>query len=151
MPATLTPNINIGKAVAISVGGALAYAKGGDLERSVVSLNVTNARSGGYMQKKAGTKGATLSMDLVYNGDDAPAVSEGQEVTVIFDSIGYETAQSIMDPSTTPSGRLVTGQYLIVKVKDSWKCDADYSWSLDMESTGVYTAVDTATGLTTIT
>jgi hypothetical protein len=152
MPATLTPNYTVGKAVAVTVGAALAYAKGGSLPRSVASINVSNARSGGYQQRKAGMKGASLSLDLVYNGDDPPTgIVEGNEVTVIFDSIGFETAESIMDASTTPTGRLITGQFLIVTVKDTWQAESDYGWSIECESTGPYTVVETATGLTTIT
>jgi len=147
----LTPNYIVGKAVAVSVGGALTYNKGGSLTRNANQIKVTNARSLGYQQLKTGVKGAQLSLDLVYNGDDPPAIFEGQEITVIFDAIGYDTAESIPNPATTPAGRLITGQFNVGSIKDTWQTEGDYGWSLDAASTGAYTAVESATGLTTTT
>src|SRR5579862_2631636 len=143
MSATLTPNILVGKAVAVSVGGALAYHKGGKIARSAKQIKVSNARSAGFDQYKAGTKGATLNLDLVYNGDDPPALQEGTEVTVIFDAVGYEVSESILNASTTPMGRLLTAQALIGTITDSWQYDGDYGWTLDAVTTGPYTCVDT--------
>jgi hypothetical protein len=151
MSATLTPNILVGKAVALSVGGALAYAMGGSITRNAAAIKVTNARSAGFEQFKAGVKGAQVSYDAVYNGDDPPAIVEGTEVTVIFDSVGYEVSEAIANASTTPTGRLFTAQVLVTSIKDSWKVDADYGWSFDGVSTGAYTVVETATGATPIT
>jgi hypothetical protein len=155
MPTTLTPNYLTGKAVALQVGGALAYTTGGNIARSVVPVKVTNARSGGFQQLKAGVKGAKLSMEAVYNGDDPPTIQEGTEITVIFDSVGYETSENIENSTggvaTTPLGRLITAQYLVTIVTDTWQVEADYKWSLEGESTGAYTVVDTATGASPIT
>jgi hypothetical protein len=151
MSATLTPNILVGKAVALSVGGSLAYATGGSITRNAAAIKVTNAKSGGYDQFKAGVKGGQVSYDAVYDGDDPPAIVEGTEVTVIFDSVGYEVSESIMNASTTPTGRLFTAQVLVTSIKDTWKVDADYGWSFDGVTTGAYTVVDTATGATATT
>ena len=104
---TLTPNITVGQAVALSVGSALMFHKSGKITRNAAAIKVTNARSGGYQQYKAGVKGATLSAECVYNGDSPPAVVEGTEVTVIFDSVGYETSEGLANASTTPTGRAV--------------------------------------------
>lgn len=153
MSVTPTPNYLVGEAVAVSVGGSLMYVKGGSITRSAASINVSNARSAGYQQRKAGMKGSQLSMDLVYNGDSPPSMLiEGVEVTVIFDGVGYETSESleniISGTPSTPTGRLITGQYLITSVKDAWTAEADYTVSVEAESTGAYTVVDTATGAT---
>lgn len=146
---TLTPNITVGAAVALSVGGQLMYVKGGKLDRSAVKIKVTNARSGGFQQFKAGIKGIEMSFDLVYNGDSPPTgVVEGTEVTAIFDSVGYETSENLENPSTTPTGRLITAQFLIGTVGDAWQVEGDYSVSVSASSTGAYTVVDTATGAT---
>ena len=151
MPATLTPNYAIGAAVAISLNGKLAYQKSGDLTRGVVKIKVTNARSGGFQQLKAGIKSSQLNLELVYNGDDPPAFAEGQELTVIFDAIGYESSEDLEDPSTTPVGTLLTGQYLLESIKQSWQVEADYGWTLALDSTGAYTVAETATGATATT
>lgn len=149
---TLTPNITIGQAVALSVGGNLMYVTGGKLDRTAAQIKVTNARSGGYQQLKAGNKSAALSFDLVYNGDAPPTgVVEGAEVTVIFDGVGYEASEGIANPTTTPTGRLITGQFLIETVSDAWQVDGDFKVSVTANSTGVYTVVDTATGATATT
>jgi hypothetical protein len=146
--ATLTPNIAVGQAIALSVGGALMFAKSGKLTRNCAAIKVTNAKSGGYHQYKAGMKGATLSSALVYNGDSPPAVEEGTEVTVIFDSVGYETSEGLANTSSTPTGRLITAQFLITVVSDEWECEGDYGVNIEGVSTGAYSVVDTATGAT---
>jgi hypothetical protein len=151
MSATLTPNYTVGKAVALSVGGALVYAMGGSITRNAAAIKVTNSRSGGFDQFKAGVKGGQVSYDAVYNGDDPPTIVEGTEVTVIFDSVGYEVSESILNATTTPTGRLFTAQVLVTSIKDTWKVDADYGWSFDGVTTGAYTCVDTATGATSTT
>jgi hypothetical protein len=149
---TLTPNITVGMAVALSVGGQMMFVKGGKLDRSAVKVKVTNARSGGFQQFKAGVKGIEMTFDLVYNGDSPPSgVIEGEEVTVIFDSVGYETSESIENATTTPTGRLITSQFLIGSVSDAWSVDSDYGVSVSASSTGAYTIVDTATGASDIT
>lgn len=149
MSATLTPNYLIGEAVALSVAGQLMFVTGGKITRAAIQINVTNARSGGYRQLKAGNKSSDLDFDVVYNGDAPPTgLVEGEEVTVIFDAVGYEASQSIANPGTTPTGRLITGQYLIGNVSDAWQQDADYKVSVTANSTGAYTVVDTATGAT---
>jgi N-acetylmuramoyl-L-alanine amidase CwlA len=152
MSATLTPNILVGEAVALSVGGTLMFAKSGKLTRSSAAIKVTNSQSGGYQQYKAGVKGATLNAELVYNGDAPPTgVVEGEEVTVIFDAVGYETSHDLENPSSTPTGRLITAQFLITEVSDTWEVEGDYGVSLTANSTGAYTVVDTATGATSTT
>ena len=151
MPVVLTPNYLTGEAVAISVGGQLMFCKGGSFERSAAAIKVTNSRSGGSGQFRGGVKNANFSADLVYNGDSPPAVVEGTEVTVIFDSAGYETSQNLMNASTTPAGRLITAQVLITTVRDEWQVEGDYGVSISGVTTGAYTAVDTATGATTTT
>ncbi len=152
MPVVLTPNITIGEAVAVSVGGTLMYCKSGSVDRKAAAVKVTNARSGGYAQNKGGTKSADLSLELVYNGDSPPAIVEGTEVTVIFDSVGYETSEGLANPTSTttpaPVGRLVTGQFLVTGVKDAWQVEADYGVTITATSTGPYTVADTATGAT---
>lgn len=145
---TPTPNYLVGQAVALSVGSSLMYVKGGSIARNCVSIKVTNARSGGFQQVKAGVRSAKLAFELVYNGDSPPALVEGQEVAVIFDSVGYETSENLEVPSTTPTGRLFTGQFLITGVKDAWQVEADYGVSIEADSTGAYTVLDTATGAT---
>jgi hypothetical protein len=156
MTVAITPNYNVGAAVALSVGGTMMYVKGGKVDRSAAKIVVTNARSAGYQQLKAGNKMADLSFDLVYNGDSPPVgIVEGVEATVIFDSVGYETTEGLEDGAggtpTTPSGRLISGQFLILTVSDAWQVDADYGMSVTASSTGAYTVVDTATGASDIT
>lgn len=154
MSVVQTPNYTVGEAIALSVAGVLMYVKGGSVSRKVTSVDVSNARSGGYQQKKAGMKGSSLSFDLVYNGDSPPAtIVEGLEATVIFDSAGYEVSEGLANPLilTPPVGRLISGQYLITSVKDAWTAAADYTVSVEADSTGPYTVVDTATGATPIT
>jgi hypothetical protein len=148
---TLTPNIAVGQAVALSIAGNLMFAKSGKITRNCAAIKVTNARSGGFQQYKAGMKGATLNAELVYNGDSPPALVEGTEVTVIFDSVGYETSESLENASTTPMGRLITAQFLITVVGDTWEVEGDYAVSIEANSTGAYTVVDTATGATSTT
>lgn len=150
MSATLTPNYIIGEAVAVSVAGALAFVKSGDLTDGIVKIKVTNSRSGGFQQLKAGIASSQLNLELVYNGDSPPAFSRGQEVTIIFDSIGYETGDDLEDASTTPTGELITGQYLVESIKRSWAVDGDYGWSVAFDSTGPFT-IGSATGATTTT
>jgi hypothetical protein len=151
MSATLTPNYLVGAAVAVSVAGTEAYVKSGDLTRGVVKITVTNSKSGGYQQLKAGIKSSQLNLECVYNGDAPPTIIEGQEVTVIFDGVGFESGDNLEDGAggtpTTPGGTLLTGQYLVEIIKDSWVVDGDYSWSLALDSTGSYT-VGSATGAT---
>jgi hypothetical protein len=149
---TLTPNYLVGQAVALSVGGVLMYVKSGKNDRSAKGIDVSNARSGGFRQLKAGMKMADLSFELVYNADSPPSgIVEGAEVTVIFDAVGYESSEGLEDVSTTPTGRLITGQYLILTVGDGWACDGDYAVPVTAGSTGPYTVVDTATGASPIT
>jgi len=152
MPVVLTPNITIGEAVAVSVAGQLMFCKGGKVDRKAVAVKVTNARSGGFAQNKGGTRSADLSLELVYNGDSPPTIVEGTEVTVIFDSVGYETSEGLANPVTTttpaPAGRLITGQFLVTGVGDAWQCEADYGITITAISTGPYTVADTATGAT---
>lgn len=152
MSATLTPNYIVGKAVAVSVAGTLVYCTDGNTERTAAAVKVTNSRSAGFMQVKAGIKGATGTLNLVYNGDDPPTgIVEGAEVTLILDFVGYETSESIEVAASTPTGRLITMQALITSVKDTWNVEDNYSWSIDVQSSGAYTVVETATGASAIT
>jgi hypothetical protein len=121
MPAT--PNYLVGKVVAVSVDGDLMYATKGDVNRSVNAQKVTNARSGGFQELKPGIASAKGNVECVYNGDDAPALTLGDEVEVIW----------------TPTGGTVrTLQALITNMKESFVVDGDYTYSFDWESSGAF-------------
>jgi hypothetical protein len=151
MSATLTPNYIVGAAIAVSVGSSLAFCKSGKTSRNANAIKCTNARSAGYQQFKGGNKGATVSLELVYNADSPLSIVEGSEITLIVDTLGYETSEGLANPSSTPAGRLITMQVLITGVDDAWDSDGDYGVTIAGNSTGPYAVVDTATGATSTT
>lgn len=119
----VTPNILVGKVVAVSYNGTLMYATKGDHSRSVNVVKVTNARSGGYQQLKPGIKAARGSAEVVYNGDDPLTITEGTEVTIVW---------------TPTGGTAKTFTALVTNVKESFVVDGDYINSFDWESSGSF-------------
>lgn len=134
----VTPNYIVGKAVAVEAGGQYIPATGGNVDRAVIPIKVTNANSGGFAQYKAGVKGATGTINMVYNGDSPPTIEEGQEITVICDVVGNETA--FENPTEgPPTGLMIAMNVLITTVKAAWQVDADFNYSFDYMSSGPYT------------
>lgn len=142
-----TPNYIVGKCVAVLVGGSQLYAKSGNTERKVNVVRTTNSRDQGYQSLKAGIKSATASITCVYNGDSPPTLTEGTEVTLIVDTVGYMEVDHFENPTDNPTGTVLTMQALVTSIKDTWNVEDDYTWSFDCESTTPYT-VATATGAT---
>jgi hypothetical protein len=121
----VTPNYIVGKAVAVEVGG------------EYIPATVTNANSGGYQQYKAGIKGASGSIAMVYNGDSPPTIVEGMELYVVCDVVGNETP--FENPTEgPPTGLQVAMNVLVTAVKASWQVDADFNYSFDYMSSGPY-------------
>lgn len=138
--ATSTPNILTGELVAIKVGSAYAYADSGNVKRQVVSVDVTNGRSKGFRQVRSGIRSADVSLSCVYNGDDPPTgIVEGAYVAVILDTAGYMVAPT---GGTTPVGRYISIYCMIQTITDTWNVANDYKWSMDLQSSGEYTAVE---------
>lgn len=118
-----TPNILVGNVVSVSVAGALMYAKSGKVERSRKKIDVTNSRSAGYQQLKAGNRSASGDATCVYNGDDPPVIVEGTEVSIVY---------------TVTGGKTFTIQALVEKVTDSFVTDGEYTYMFSWDSSGAY-------------
>lgn len=150
--ATNTPNYITGQAVAVIVGGKAAYCADGTATRKVKLITVTNSRSGGYQQVKAGTKSASVSINCFYNGDDPPTgIVEGAEVVLVVDTLGNATEIGSNNPSSTPKGRFLEIPMLIEQIVDKWSSDGDYKWTFDGQSSGAYVVSENSADQTTTT
>jgi hypothetical protein len=118
-----TPNFLVGKVVGVTVGGTLMYATKSDHTRSVNVVKVTNARSNGYQQVVPGIKSAKGSVEVVYNGDDPPSITEGTEVAIVWSPTG---------------GAAKTFQALVTSIKENFVADGDYTYAFDWESSGSF-------------
>ena len=118
-----TPNFLVGKVVGVTVGGVQMYATKSDFTKSVNVVKVTNARSAGYQQVVPGIRSAKGSVEVVYNGDDPPSITEGTEVTIVW---------------TPTGGSAKTFQALVTSLKESFSADGDYTYSFDWESSGSF-------------
>lgn len=120
-----TPGYLVGNVVSVTFDGKLMYAKSGSVTRKVKMVDVTNARSNKYTEKKKGNKELAGDCTCVYNGDDPPTLNEGDEGTVVYAAVG---------------GGNRTANVYITEVKDNFTNDADYVYSFSFESSGAYTS-----------
>jgi hypothetical protein len=133
---TPTPNILVGKCVAVYVGGVWLYSKGGSVSRKADLIKVTNARSKGYTQLRPGIKAASGSVDLVFNCQDPlQMLNPGQEVDLVIDTTGTDA-----NP-TAVVGMIHTLKAVLGEITDSWQVDGDFGISINWESSGEWQTV----------
>lgn len=119
-----TPNYLVGNVVSVTHNGSLMYAKSGKVTRKAKMVDVTNARSNKFTEKKKGNRELMGDCTCVYNGDDPPTLNEGDEATIIYAAGGANR----------------TANVFVTEVTDSFQSDGDYVYSFNFESSGSYTS-----------
>lgn len=146
----VTPNYLTGQIVAVQVGAKLAYCLSGNADTEAKVVVRTNSRSNGFQEIRFGTKMASGTLNLAYNGDDPPTIAEGTFATLLIDTAGYETEQGQAPSGTTPKGELIAINAGITKVSRSWNADSgDYAWNVTFTSSGAYQITASADQTTT--
>lgn len=114
-----------GKALTATIGGADMPVKKSNITAKVDVVKVTNKKSGGAQEVVAGIKSFSGSITVSDASDGRVTVAEGTIVAVVVGVTG---------------GRQYSGNALITQVQDSADVNGEYDLTINVESTGIYTA-----------